>query len=630
MALRQRLFEFYVWDDTENSFPIGVDLIIDYSGTSFSFQEELVAINGGTFDFYGVTPIYLKTTLAARDPNSPYTALVEITNGITRGHTGIYGKTFEAGQTMSSAYIGGWVPSYGTWKDSDVISFTYGHIDYTDSSNRNLVVYNGDVGGVFSYTVAELKASKESTTVAMITNVPAFNNTGNPTMQYQVSDSDYDIEARVAICDKNGTQILSYRDVPVNRTYYSIELSAEDHSKLMAKITSGTSTTIIFKLEYRIYVSDSWMSWIYSDSFTTTYSITNAKPVITPSITVPEQKVINLTGNEQTLIRYYGTARCMLEAYPSDSGATIDTRVVIYNGVTRPIAEGSYVDIVVKETNKFTFRAIDSRSNSVEKSITMNMVNYIPLTCDLVSITAPDAATGAIEFLVKGNYFNGSFGAQSNTLDVQYRYKLASGNTYSSWISVADKLNIAAQTTYSCKAQIPNLDYTEPYHVEIRALDQLNTVYTQLSRVASVPVFDWSKEDFNINVPTTINGVEYGKNVVLWTSDTGSQMTSAHTAYLNQPIQDQGHGIVLVFSAAGGNVSWNTHFVPKQILKLNQGGGQTFLLANNSGLGTFGSKYLYIYDDMIQGHTSNNGSGVAASGLNFDNSAFVLRAVIGV
>lgn len=630
MALRHRLFEFYVWEDVNNTFPIGVDLVIDYASShSLTFHEELVAINGGEYDFTDAPSVTLKPTISAYDPDLNG-QLTVITGGVTRHHTGLLG-THEAGEVMSSAYIAGWVPKYGDWVETDTVTFEYGHITWTDSNGTNLVVYKGDVGGSFSYTVAELKASQEIDAIVSITDVPAFTNTQNPSVRYSATSESLDIEARVVVCDTYGTQILSYRELPTNSTFYTIELSAEDHSKLMAKVTTGNSTSLIFKIEYRVNLDGSWTSWVIADSFKTTYTIANVKPVITPKVEVVDQSIINLTGNNSTLIRYHGTARCTLEAYTSDSSAEIESRVVIYNGETRPIAKDAYLDIVVKEANKFTFRATDTRGNITEKSITLDMVNYIPLTCDLVSITAPDAATGAIEFLVKGNYYNGSFGAQNNTLDVQYRYKLAIGNTYGAWTSVpAEKLNIAAQTTYSCRAQIPGLDYTEAYNVEIRAIDKIKTEYTQNSRVASLPVFDWSKSDFNINVPTTINGIEYAKNVVLWSSDTGSQMTSVHTAYLNQPIQDQAHGIVLVFAAADGDVSWNTHFVPKQILQLNNGGGHTFLLGGNSAFGIFGAKYLYIYDDMIQGHTSNNGSGSGASGINYNNAYFVLRAVIGV
>jgi hypothetical protein len=110
-------------------------------------------------------------------------------------------------------------------------------------------------------------------------------------------------------------------------------------------------------------------------------------------------------------------------------------------------------------------------------------------------------------------------------------------------------------------------------------------------------------------------------------------MTEGHTVNLSSPVSKQMTGIVLVFSRFDGTSAMNEHFsyhfVPKQMVALQEGKGSIFNLATSNG--TFaGSKYLYINDNSISGHANNSAAGTGANGVKYDNSKFILRYVIGV
>ena len=118
---------------------------------------------------------------------------------------------------------------------------------------------------------------------------------------------------------------------------------------------------------------------------------------------------------------------------------------------------------------------------------------------------------------------------------------------------------------------------------------------------------------------------------LLWSG--GYYMTDDHKCILSEPISKQRSGIVLVFSAyvdgAAQDYWFCNFFVPKYVVSAHPGKGHEFIMATN----TFGSvtgKYLYISDDIIKGASSNNATGTAASGITYNNAAFVLRYVIGV
>lgn len=125
----------------------------------------------------------------------------------------------------------------------------------------------------------------------------------------------------------------------------------------------------------------------------------------------------------------------------------------------------------------------------------------------------------------------------------------------------------------------------------------------------------------------------YHEQKCLWGGDltSGMYMTEGHTIKLSEAVSAQPHGIVLVFSAYNGtedtNYSWQSFFVPKQLVALSTS-GHTFTL----GRGRFtytGTKYLYINDTSISGHADNDATG-ASNGITYANNKFVLRYVIGV
>lgn len=116
-------------------------------------------------------------------------------------------------------------------------------------------------------------------------------------------------------------------------------------------------------------------------------------------------------------------------------------------------------------------------------------------------------------------------------------------------------------------------------------------------------------------------------NQILWSG--GYHMSASHVITLQAPISSQPHGIILVFSGygSGGVNNDDVHcFVYPKVL-LGQGKMTAKFPMFGGLVSVFGLKALYISDTSITGHRNNTGSGTGI--LPFNNSAFVLRYVIG-
>lgn len=128
------------------------------------------------------------------------------------------------------------------------------------------------------------------------------------------------------------------------------------------------------------------------------------------------------------------------------------------------------------------------------------------------------------------------------------------------------------------------------------------------------------------------NGVtEILYNKMLWSGE--RYPTASQTSNFQEPVSNQPHGILLVFSGydmgSGKNADWNTFFVSKREIAEWPGAGHGFLMSSTS-LNRVCQKYIYINNTSLWGHDQNNKSGTGDSGAGYKNHLFVLRYVFGV
>ena len=233
-----------------------------------------------------------------------------------------------------------------------------------------------------------------------------------------------------------------------------------------------------------------------STSFTATVSESASKPTLSPTAVDSNSATTALTGNNSKFIKYYSNASVATGAQARNS-ATLKSQKITCGAKSLTSASGT---INAVESGSFTFSATDSRGYTTTQTLNKTLIEYIKLTCSL-NAGAPTTA-GVATLKISGNYWDGTFGKVANTLTVQYRYK-AQGGSYGSWTTVsATKSN----NTYNATATISGLNYQTTYVFQARAVDKLATINTDEQARRTTPIFDWSKNDFNVNGDFTVNG----------------------------------------------------------------------------------------------------------------------------
>lgn len=336
---------------------------------------------------------------------------------------------------------------------------------------------------------------------ATITSAPNFNDEQNPTITYSNPAGTAATKLQACISLTGSKDDIAYRDISPTGTSYTFTLTEAERNILRAATTGSNTRRVAFFIRTTIGGVNQH-SYAYRN-----YTVVNAEPTISPTIYDTGGVSTELTGNANTMIRYFNEMNYSIGAVAKKQGQ-ITSQSVSYGGKTATAASGSlgYVD-----TNVFVFSATDNRGNTVSKTITVPMVEYVPLTCSVdgrIALSEADSTKASIGFTVSGNYFNGSFGKVSNTLTLYYALKNGSKTTIASgYLTIPS--NAYSNGKYSVEHTFSsNYDYKDSYTIELTATDKIYSVNGVSKTLKAIPIFDWGENDFNFNVPISFNGQE--------------------------------------------------------------------------------------------------------------------------
>ena len=342
---------------------------------------------------------------------------------------------------------------------------------------------NKSGSGTWSLTSIPRKATVDS--------APNFTDEDSPTITYTNKAGSSMGTLQACIADAQGQEIfVPYRNLSKTGSSYTFNFTAAEKEALQKAVLSGSNSR-----QVRFYIYSKIGSYEDYSSQLKTLTIANANPAISPTVVDVNSKTIALTGDSNKLIRYHSDAKAVVSA-SFKKHATAKTYKITCGNANALAPE---VVFGVVENNQFNFSVTDTRGLTASQTVTKTMVPYVHLTCNL-EVDRPNAL-GEMTFKIHGNYYNGSFGATNNALTLYYSVEAESGG-----ISATQITPTFSGNTYSIEVPLTGLDYRQKYTFKAWASDKLETAETPEIVTYSLPIFDWSKEDFNFNVPVSIEG----------------------------------------------------------------------------------------------------------------------------
>ena len=203
-------------------------------------------------------------------------------------------------------------------------------------------------------------------------------------------------------------------------------------------------------------------------TFTASCSESACKPTVSATIVDVNSKTTALTGDSSKIVRYKSNVRVTPSATAKNS-ASISKKTVDGTTVT------SYLGINNVSKNSFTISATDSRGFSNSTTKTATMINYVQLTCN-AKFRRANQTSSVVNLSYSGNYFNGSFGATSNTLTMSWKYREKGSST---WISGGTLSPTISGNTYSGSIQCgTSFDYEKNYEFMVEFADKIDSLNT--------------------------------------------------------------------------------------------------------------------------------------------------------
>lgn len=305
---------------------------------------------------------------------------------------------------------------------------------------------------------------------------------------------------------KFGSYSRTYSNVGDSQTINTNDFASNMYAQIPnSKSGTGTITTTTYNGSTQIGSTSTL-------SFTANAVESNVNPQIT-GLTYTVDSTTSSLANSTSFIN--GVTTATIKATASSRYSSTLTKVFLwyYSGSNRVVlssqnvsANGTYTFTISNVTvSKIYSGATDTRGyttyNTSYNNVPTTFVNYVSLTADTSANIKRTNQTEAIVKInsFKGNYFNGSFGSQSNTLSIKWKYKEATASSYSAEYTVpSSNITISGNTYTVSNYTLTNgsttelFNYQKAYNVQVIVRDKIYTrtvTYTITSGQANFAIF---------------------------------------------------------------------------------------------------------------------------------------------
>ena len=193
------------------------------------------------------------------------------------------------------------------------------------------------------------------------------------------------------------------------------------------------------------------------------------KPDVTATIVDTNTSVTSITGSNTKFVKYISKPKVTVSATAKKSSTIKSYSINLNDGQTSNLQENTFDSI---GSNKVTVSTTDSRGYSSSSDVELDMIDYIKLHINTISITRPEGTSNEAILNCNGAYYNGSFtDTTANTLSGSFKYR-KSGTT--DWIDGGSIIPTITDNTF----KIANLslgssfNYEEEYQFEISFEDK--------------------------------------------------------------------------------------------------------------------------------------------------------------
>lgn len=379
--------------------------------------------------------------------------------------------------------------------------FTYN--SYTEVFNKTLNITHNQNGSKTIYVSSYINHSRFDSNSqgfnvnltniprgATITNAPNFTDVGNPTITYSNTAGSQVSSLQACISLTGSNDDIVYRNIPINGTNYTFNLTQAERNVLL-NATSGKTRTVYF------YIKTVLSGNTFYSNKAVTFSVVNANPTIgSISYADVNSSITAITGNNQWIVRNKSTLQITLTNLTALKGATLSSATVNINGVVKSFSGISGSSLSSANLN---FGTINVSSNINATIILTDSRGFSTTYTKAITVLNYETPYATINLARRNNFYTQcdllvdcTFSSLNNTnsITIQYQTKKVSDSSYGALTTIQNNV----ETTI-------NLDNSYQWNVKIVITDALGSSVNYVLFVdKGIPLFFVDKDKNSIGI----------------------------------------------------------------------------------------------------------------------------------
>lgn len=284
--------------------------------------------------------------------------------------------------------------------------------------------------------------------------------------------------------DDSFTTTLIYNAINTDGTVTTEEIANKTANKNISyTISTEKLTTILSKNKTSTSVLGILYAYTYSGntqigqkSYDLTLNIEETPPIVSATVVDTNATTIALTGDSSKIIKYISKPKVTMTAQAQQQ-ADISSYSTVWGNSSSTAQETTFNSGI--DSNIVTVSAKDSRNWVGEKEYDLNAlgkyIEYIKPNFSKFTLSRPETTSNTINADLTGVWFNSSFGATSNTLELKYRYK-EKGGEYGDYQTITLTTN---ENNFSLNGSLgSSFNYQKQIDFEFVLTDKLMSVIT--------------------------------------------------------------------------------------------------------------------------------------------------------
>lgn len=471
-------------------------------------------------------------------------------------------------------------------------------IDHNEDGTKSVymsvraALYSASVNctGSYTYTLDQIQR------FAYVTSVNNFTDESNPVMNYAnpLGDALSSTQACISLDDTGLNPIISYRDIEINGTSYTFELTSSERTALRDACPNSNTLTVYFIIK-SIMNGETFYS-----KKQVTMSIVNANPeIVNAEYYDTNADTIAVTDDPTKIVQALSTVEFKFGLLNALKSATLSNISITINGITESVSLSGvsqsnviklFGSINVSSGLPATVDVEDSRGNHTTLDINLNIYGWSVPT-GAINLARINNFETDCTLKVQANY---SSIAGQNSVTITYQTKKVTDADYGS------EVTIQSDTIY-----IVQLDNAYEWNVRVKIVDAFGGTTTyNISVGKGIPIifFDRIHRSMSLNCfPVHQNSIEIDGDIYINDpTKTRSNLGMGCTLVMNENMSsgskmfaDAGYTALIVVARTTSSSSYSTLTIPMEFLDSSN---SKFCIADDTDWVTF---FLRVENGII-------------------------------